>query len=573
MHSFLVSRIRGVKVIKGFHELWDAVYPGETVFRDKTTELIGKTVGAAPKTGGNWLSRAVIYSLYVDHFNGTIAGLTEKLPYLEDLGVNCLHLLPVLDSPMLDAGFDIRSYRHIRPELSLSNDPDAEFDNLLTEARSRDIRIIFDIALNHCSSEHPWFLDARASRDSQYRDFFIWSDTPEKYSDARIIFKGLCASNWQYDEGTGQYYFHRFFPIQPDLNYRNPRVLFEMISILLSWLDRGIDGFRADAIPYLWKEEGTSCENLSETHALLKIFRYALEAVKPGTLFLAEANQRPGDVVEYLRTEDECNAAYHFPLMPQVFKALATGDGSPVRDVLSPAVTPDIPDSASWVTFLRCHDELTLEMVTPQDRKLIFNHYARRHEWDFRQGEGIAGRLFTLLEGDTDLVLLAFTIMFTLPGTPVIYYGDEVAEPNNTGYWGRQRERTGYNDSRYLNRGPLAWDKIESGLRNPESPVSTIWRGLTTLIGVRREEPSFIAGSLEFSGTRMPGILAYDRTAGDSRCLVRCNLGRSPVSLDHELYPAERSRVLFARGLSPEDGRVFLRPRGVVVAAVGGGTQ
>jgi len=569
-HGCIDIERSGVIDIDRFSELWNAVYPGETVFKDRASDLIHSCTLKEVSFKENWFSRAVIYSLYVDFFNRTIAGLTEKLSYLEDLGVTCLWLLPVLDSPMKDGGFDIRNYRHIRADMSASGEPDEEFDRLLSEAHKRNIRIIFDIALNHCSNEHPWFVEARTSRRSRYRDFFIWSDSPDTYADARIIFKGLCTSNWEFDEATEQYYFHRFFPIQPDLNYRNPRVTYEMIAVLLSWLTRGIDGFRADAIPYLWKEEGTSCENLPTTHRILKIFRYALDAVKPGTLFLAEANQPPYEVVEYLRTGDECNAAYHFPLMPQIFKSLAIREASPVPEVLSPDVTPPIPHSASWVTFLRCHDELSLEMVNREDRKIIFNYYARRSEWNFREGEGISGRLFTLLNGDVERILLAWAIIFTLPGTPVLYYGDEVALANDVAYWKRQIKQTGYNDSRYLNRGPFDWKRVADQLEDPTTPASVIRRGLQQLIRLKKKEAALSRGSLEFLESGDPALLAYDRTLESEKIMIRCNLGVSGrFYTGNGLLPAT-GRLLYSNVDAEDYDRGYLGPDSVVIVSEGG---
>ncbi len=556
--------------VERFYTLWDAVYPGEQVFRDKTTELLSSLSGKYETSDTDWFRRSVIYSLYVDLFDGTIEGLTYRLTYLNDLGVTCLHLLPVLDSPMKDGGFDIRSYRHIRADLSASDKPDEEFDRLLSEAHKRNIRIIFDIALNHCSNEHPWFVEAGKSRKSRYRDFFIWSDSPDTYADARIIFKGLCTSNWEFDEATGQYYFHRFFPIQPDLNYRNPRVTYEMIAILLSWLIRGIDGFRADAIPYLWKEEGTSCENLPTTHRLLKIFRYALDTVKPGTLFLAEANQPPHEVVEYLRTGDECNAVYHFPLMPQVFKSLAIREGAPIPAVLSPDVTPPIPRSASWVTFLRCHDELSLEMVNREDRRIIFNYYARRTEWNFREGEGISGRLFTLLNGNVVRILLAWAIIFTLPGTPVLYYGDEAALPNDVDYWKQQIKRTGYNDSRYLNRGPFDWKRVEDQLEDPTTPASIIRRGLQQLIGLKKKEAALSRGSLEFLESGDPTLLAYNRTLESEKIMIRCNLGVSGRFYTGIGSLPPMGRLLYSNVNTEDYDRGYLGPDSVVIVSEGG---
>ncbi|MCX7279206.1 MAG: alpha-amylase family glycosyl hydrolase, partial [Burkholderiales bacterium] len=311
----------------------------------------------------------------------------DRLPYLQDLGVTCLWLLPILDSPMRDAGFDISDYTRIRSELVGGSDAAAQatFAEFLAEAHRRNIRVIFDVAMNHCSDQHHWFQEARKGPDNPYRDYFIWSDTTERYKEARIIFKGMMPSNWHpLPEDPGTYFFHRFFDSQPDLNYRNPEVLLAMCRVLLFWVAQGVDGFRADAIPYLWKEEGTICENLPGTHTIIKFFRAVLDAVRPGTILLAEACQPPAEVVTYFGDSDECQAAYHFPVMPRIYLALAQGSAKPIFDTLSTTFTPDIPADCGWFSFLRCHDELTLEMVTPEERKAIHAAYCLQPEWDFR---------------------------------------------------------------------------------------------------------------------------------------------------------------------------------------------
>lgn len=271
---------------------------------------------------GDWYKDAVIYSAYVDLFNKDFNGLKDKLDYLEDLGVNCLWLLPILESPMKDAGFDISDYSKVRPDLlgdaaeGSDAEKDAVFKSFVDEAHKRGIRIIFDIAMNHSSMEHPWFQEALKGKDNPYRDYFIWSDDASEYSDARIIFKGMCTSNWELEPKSGQYFLHRFFEIQPDLNYKNPEVLLAMTQVLVDWKVKGVDGFRADAVPYIWKEEGTICKNLPKTHTVVKFFRAVLDYLSPGSLLLAEACQPPKEVVEYFGDDDECNAAYHFPVMP-----------------------------------------------------------------------------------------------------------------------------------------------------------------------------------------------------------------------------------------------------------------
>ncbi len=425
---------------------WNALYPGES------PELLSKFISEIQKTKNSitfsnhkpeWYMDAVVYSMYVDQFNKDFTGLSAKLDYLQDLGVNCLWLLPILDSPMKDAGFDIRNYDQIRTEL-LGIDENSSIDeqrqlfrNFLSEAHKRGLKVIFDIAINHTSDEHPWFVESRKSENNPYRDYYIWSKDTNLYKDARIIFEGLCESNWQKDGDW--YYFHRFFEFQPDLNFKNPQVLIGMTRNFLYWLKQGVDGFRADAIPYLWKEDGTTCENHPTLHLVVKFFRAVLDYVRPHTLLLAEACQKPHEVIKYFGDGDECNAGYHFPLMPMIFKSLAAKSSKPISSILSTAVTPVIPESAQWFTFLRCHDELSLELVyvSEEDRKYIHDNYCRQPLWDFRLGQGVAARLSELMGRDPKKIGLAYSIMLTLPGTPIIYYGDEFGSLNDEANYGK----------------------------------------------------------------------------------------------------------------------------------------
>ena len=475
-----------------------------------------------------WYKDAVIYSLYVDAFDTDFAGLTRKLDYLRKLGVDCLWLLPILDSPMKDAGFDIRDYRSIRREL-FSLPPDAPasethrlFGEFLDRAHEHGIRVIFDIAMNHTSIEHPWFIESRKGPGNPYRDYYIWNHNSERYKEARLLFKGLCPSNWEYDNGA--YFFHRFYEFQPDLNYRNPAVLLEISRILVFWLQKGVDGFRADAIPFIWKEDGTSCENLPMAHVIVKFFRALIEYLRPGTLLLAEANQPPLDVVEYFGRGDECHAGYHFPLMPQVFLAMAQGSALPVQKVLHPDITPPIPEACQWVTFLRLHDELTLEMVTPEERDLINAAYRHDIRWIFREGEGISARLSELFRFRPEKVLQAFSIMLTLPGTPVIYYGDEFGRANDEGHFAEMYAHTGHPDSRFYVRGPVDWEKTGATLAMEGSFGKTIFDGLRRMLACRRPHLAFGRGSLQWTVGLPDGLLAFVRKAGSDQILVIHNL-------------------------------------------------
>lgn len=516
--------------------LWTSLYPtDDQKLLEAFFEILDHVPKPANNDSGDWYKDAVVYSLYVDLYSKDFQGLTEKLDYIKGLGVNCLWLLPILDSPMRDAGFDIRNYDLIRHDLLGLPDgftkaqQEEVFGNFLAEAHQRGIRVIFDIAVNHLSDTHPWFQQALKDENSPYRDYFIWSKDTSKYGKARLLFKGMEDSNWEAVH-DGWHYFHRFFSFQPDLNYRNPKVLIEMIQHFIYWQQMGVDGFRADAIPYLWKEEGTDCENLPNTHLIVKFFRAALDYVKPGTLLLAEACQKPVKVVEYLGDGDECHAAYHFPLMPMFYKAIAQQKPDAIVNILDTKVTPAIPDSAQWFTFLRCHDELSLELVyvSEEDRKYIHEQYCREPQWDFRVGEGISARLANLFEFDERRIGLAFSLMLSLPGTPVIYYGDEFGKENDQSFYEEMIRLTGKNDTRFLVRGKIDWTKRESQLSDPGTFQSRVFGRIRTMLKKRSEHAAFGRGILEFVSTENPHILAYNRQFEHDKLLVVQNLS------DHE---------------------------------------
>ncbi|MHC1707774.1 MAG: alpha-amylase family glycosyl hydrolase [Bacteroidales bacterium] len=511
--------------------LWNQLYPDNTInllnnfFEGMENQ---KVVIEDSINKPFWYKDAVVYSLYIDLFNEDIPGLVEKLDYLKELGVSCLWLLPMLQSPMRDAGFDISDYYSIRNDLLDPNDEGLTgFRQLLREAHDRNIRVIFDVAMNHTSDQHPWFLEAKKSTDNAYRNYYIWSKEPSPYSSARIIFKGIENSNWE--KCGEEYFFHRFFNFQPDLNYRNPEVLLEMCRVLLFWQQQGVDGFRADAVPYIWKKENTDCENLPETHLVVKFFRAILDYVKPGTLLLAEACQPPVKVVEYLGQGDECHAAYHFPLMPRIFMALAKQSGAVIQETLSPSFTPSIPESAQWFTFLRCHDELSLERVyvTEEERAFIHNNYCHQPLWDFRQGEGISARLSELLKRNPDRILLAYSIMLTLPGTPVIYYGDETAKVNDIEYYQDMIRLTGKDDTRFLVRGKIDWHLQEKTMNDPVTSAHKVYNGLKTMLNIRKNYKVFGRGSIEFidiQDHKTDSLFSYIRKHLDQEILVIHNL-------------------------------------------------
>ncbi|MBI3761327.1 MAG: maltose alpha-D-glucosyltransferase [Chloroflexi bacterium] len=468
-----------------------------------------------------WYKDAIFYEVYIRAFAdgdgdgcGDFRGLTERLDYFRDLGVDCLWITPMYPSPLMDDGYDIADHLNVHPDYGTLDD----FKNFLNEAHARGLRVIADLVLNHTSDQHPWFQSARrrspeqgggdASKDSPYRDYYIWSDTDQKYREARIIFLDTQKSNWEFDPATGEYYFHRFYPQQPDLNYDNPAVRQAMIDVLRFWLDLGLDGFRADAVPYLFKREGTNCENLPETHAYLKELRRFMDEQYPGRILLAEANQWPQDVRHYFgdgdprtrRGASEFHMAFHFPLMPRLFTALARADCAPIVEILS--ATPPIPDNCQWCTFLRNHDELTLEMVTPEERDFMWQTYAP--EPRMRLNLGIRRRLAPLLDGDRRKIELLNSLLFTLPGSPILYYGDEIGMGDNIWLDDRDGVRT-----------PMPWDNV-AGQRADDS---SLWHTLRRMIAVRKEHRAFGRGGCEFLKIENRAVLAAVR-AGDGETIL-----------------------------------------------------
>ncbi|MBT3174756.1 MAG: alpha-amylase [Lentimicrobiaceae bacterium] len=553
------------------YNYWNQLYPDLPA--DKLDVFISNiNVSDKKEVSKDWFKDAIVYSLYVNLYNEDFYGLTEKLDYIKNLGINCLWLLPILQSPMRDAGFDISKYDRIRPSLlglsdeSTRGDQEVVFGSFLEEAHKRGIRVIFDVAINHTSDEHPWFIDSQKNDVNEYTDFYIWSDKPDKYLDARLLFKGIEDSNWEKLED--KYYFHRFFSFQPDLNYRNPDVLLAMTKNLLYWQENGVDGFRADAIPYLWKEDGTDCENLEMTHIIVKFFRAALEYVNPETLLLAEACQKPKEVVKYLGNNDECHAAYHFPLMPMIYKSIASANSEPIKHTLSNAFTPEISDSNQWFTFLRVHDELSLELVyvSEEDRKYIYDSYCHDPSWDFRVGEGISARLSELMQKDVNKIGLAYSIMLTLLGTPVIYYGDEFGKLNDKNYYKNQIKLTGKDDTRFLVRGKIDWMNLEQDLKQEDNFHSQVFGMISSMLNTRKDFTSFGRGDLNFIDvvTDNPHeILSYVRKYSDEKILVLNNLSAEKQVLRNPL-PDNNLAVLNMNGFVMDNDHIILEPHGFV---------
>jgi len=499
-----------------------------------------------------WYKDAIFYEVYVRGFYdsngdgiGDLRGLTEKLDYLEWLGVTCLWLLPTYPSPLRDGGYDIADYCSILPEYGTLN----EFKTLLREAHARGIRIISDLVLNHTSDRHPWFQEARSSRLSPKRGWYVWNTDNRKYETARIIFFDTEHSNWAWDEHTEEHYWHRFFSHQPDLNYDNPDVQQAILDVVAFWLEMGVDGFRLDAVPYLFEREGTSCENLVETHAFLKRLRAFVDERYPGRLLLAEANQWPDDVVAYFGDGDECHMCYHFPIMPRLFMALQLGDRRPVVEIIER--TPQIPSIAHWGIFLRNHDELTLEMVTHEERDYLYSEYAKDPR--MRLNMGIRRRLAPLLENSRRAIELLNSLLFSLPGSPFLYYGDEIGMGDNIHLGDRDGVRTPMQWSVDRNAGfsradfaslyfPVILDpvygyqsvNVEAQLRHPTSLLH--W--MKNMIWLRKRHKVFSRGNLSFLKPENRRILAFTRSYGDETVLCIFNLARSsqPVVLDLSQY-------------------------------------
>jgi maltose alpha-D-glucosyltransferase / alpha-amylase len=488
-----------------------------------------------------WYKDAVIYELFVRSFYdsngdgiGDLPGVTARLDYLKDLGINTIWLLPITDSPLRDDGYDVRDHYNVHPDYGTIED----FQKLVREAHRRDLRIVVELIPNHTSDEHHWF---QASRDpahpdhEKYRDYYVWSETDQRYQDARIIFFDYEQSNWTFDPVRKAYFWHRFFHHQPDLNYENPAVQRAMLRVIQFWVDQGADGIRVDAPPYLYEREGTNCENLSESHGYYKRLRAFIDAYAPGTMLLSEANQWPEDVVPYFGAGDEFHMNFHFPLMPRIFMALAMADRSPIESIMER--TPELPPGCQWGMFLRCHDELTLEMVTPEERQFMWGFYAP--EPRMRLNMGIRRRLAPLLENDFRRIMLANSILLTFIGSPVLYYGDEIGMGDNIWLDDRDGVRTpmqwsddqnaGFSaappEKLYLpvvDNGEYGCQKVnvKSQQNNPESLLNQI----RTMLSVRRQHTVFGRGQLSLVNCDNPAVLAYLRNDGDETLLIVNNL-------------------------------------------------
>jgi maltose alpha-D-glucosyltransferase/alpha-amylase len=483
-----------------------------------------------------WYKNAVFYEVYVRAFYdsngdgiGDLRGLMQRLDYFQEIGIDCLWLLPIYPSPLEDDGYDIADYYGVLPEYGNLDD----FKALLEAAHARGLRVVTDLVLNHTSHQHPWFQAARCDKNSPYRDYYVWSDTDDKYKQARIIFLDTEKSNWSWDDQAGQYFWHRFYSSQPDLNYGNLAVQEEMLKVVKFWLDLGVDGFRVDAVPYLFEREGTNCENLPETHAYLKRLRRFVDENYPGRVLLCEANQWPKDVRPYFGDGDEFQMGFNFPVMPRIFMSVRKGDREPLVWIMDRI--PTIPDSCQWCTFLRNHDELTLEMVTEEERQWMWQEYAP--EPRMRLNLGIRRRLAPLLDNDRRKIEMANSLLFSLPGSPIVYYGDEIGMGDNIWLTDRDGVRT-----------PMQWDDSQNGgfsegdAEHMYSPIITgqtygpqrinvaaqradpnsLWHTIRRMIAVRKANPVFCCGDMTWAETGTDAVTAYWREK-EGRCLLILN--------------------------------------------------
>lgn len=493
-----------------------------------------------------WYKDAVFYQVYVRAFrdsnsdgHGDLRGLTQKLDYLESLGVDCLWLMPIYPSPLKDDGYDISDFYNIAKTFGTVDD----FKALVQDAHRRGIRLIMDLVLNHTSDQHPWFQASRSDKNSPYRGYYVWSDTDRKYTDARIIFLDTEPSNWTWDEQAGQFYWHRFYASQPDLNYDNPAVQEEMVKVARFWLDLGIDGFRADAVPYLFEREGTICENLPETHAYLKKLRTFMDENYPGRILLCEANQWPEDVRPYFGDGDKFHMGFHFPIMPRIYMALKKGQADDMVGILDR--TPPIPENCQWCVFLRNHDELTLEMVTEEERQWMWQEYAP--EPRMRLNLGIRRRLAPLLDNDRRKIELAYSILFTLPGSPIVYYGDEIGMGDNIWLHDRNGVRTpmqwdagptvGFSEADFKSWYSTAIeDEVYGSSKvNVESQVGeagSLWHTIQNMIAIRRKYRAFGRGDFAWVDAGRKTVAAYKRTYKSETLLALHNLSDKPVEVE-----------------------------------------
>ena len=489
-----------------------------------------------------WYKNAIFYEVYVRAYadsdgdgHGDLKGLISKLSYLQDLGVDCIWLLPIFPSPLRDDGYDIADYYDVLKDYGRIED----LKELVDSAHHLGMRVIADLVLNHTSDQHPWFQAARKDRNSPYRDYYVWSDSDQKYDQTRIIFLDTEKSNWTFDEEAGKYFWHRFYSSQPDLNYDHPAVQDEMMRVAKFWLDLGLDGFRADAVPYLIEREGTNCENLPETHSYLKRLRKFVDQEYPGRILLCEANQWPEDVRKYFGDGDEFQMGFHFPVMPRIYMALRKADRESLVWILDR--TPEIPEDCQWCMFLRNHDELTLEMVTEEERQWMWQEYAP--EARMRLNLGIRRRLAPLLDNDQRKIALANSMLFTLPGSPIIYYGDEIGMGDDISLPDRNGVRTPMQWEDTTNAGfstapssrlyaPVisseAYQPRKVNVGDQRRTPGSIWNIIHAMIQIRKDHPVLGVGSFAWVDAGNQSTACYWRKNPTTDLLILQNLSDKP---------------------------------------------
>lgn len=541
----------------------------------------------------DWHRKAVFYEVLVRAFAdsngdgvGDLSGLIDKLDYLQWLGIDCLWVPPFFKSPLKDGGYDISDYEDVLDEFGTLGD----FRRLVSEAHARGLRVIIDLPMNHTSDQHHWFQESRRDPDGPFGDFYVWSDTDEKYQDARIIFIDTEESNWSFDPVRRQFFWHRFFSHQPDLNFENPAVHEAMFNVVRFWLDVGVDGFRADAIPYLYEEDGTNCENLPGTHDFLRDLRALVDKEYPGRIIIAEANQPPAEVVEYFGSEEnpECHMCFHFPIMPKIFYALRDQQAEPIIEAMEH--TPAIPNGTQWGTFLRNHDELTLEMVTPAEREAMLGWYAPDSR--MRANVGIRRRLAPLLDNSRSELELIHALLLSLPGSPFLYYGDEIGMGDNIWLEDRDASRTPMQWNPDRNAGfssadpgklylpviqSLVYNYTTVNVEQQLAHSSSMLHWLRQMLGVRRQHPVFGMGSYRNVEASTSQVLAFLREAtvvpdaeewqmesgAAEQILCVYNLSQHPVSAELDLpdYAGRGLRDVFGGHVFPpigEDGKTTI---------------
>jgi len=522
--------------------------------------------GARGSRDPDWFKRAVFYEVLVRGFSdsnsdgtGDLRGLADKLDYLAWLGIDCLWLPPFYPSPLRDGGYDISDYEGVLAEFGTIDD----FTALLKAAHERGIKVIIDFVMNHTSDQHAWFQASRKDPNGPYGSYYVWSDDDTRYPDARIIFVDTEPSNWTFDPVRKQYFWHRFFSHQPDLNFDSADVQQAMIDALRFWLDLGIDGFRLDAVPYLYERDGTNCENLPETHEFLKRLRKEIDRDYPDRVMLCEANQWPDDVVQYFGDPatggDECHMAFHFPVMPRIFMAVRRENRYPISEIMEQ--TPSIPANCQWGIFLRNHDELTLEMVSDEERDYMWAEYAKDPR--MKANIGIRRRLAPLLENDINQIELFTALLLSLPGSPVLYYGDEIGMGDNIWLGDRDGVRTPMQWTPDRNAGfstcdpgrlylPVNMDSIYGfQVTNVESQTrnsSSLLHWMRRMIRVRKANPAFGLGTFHDIGGSNPSVLAFVRTFGDDIVLCVNNLSRFPQAVELDLRPWEGAEPIELMG-------------------------